>query len=254
MRLVREALGEARGSVWIVGGAVRDAILGRPITDVDLVTPTTTREGWPARVAAAAGGPAFPLSEEFGAWRVIADGRLRMRRVAAAGRLDRGRPRQARLQRERDGDAAGRRRSCSTPTAGQRDLDAGRPARAGRAVLPRRRAAPAAARAHRDRARRFAPDAETERLTRDYASRRARDLARADLGRAAPARDRGPGARRPGAGRPPGRDRGGAARARPRCAASSRATSTTSTFTATRSRCCASSSPSSGASMRSSAR
>ena len=72
VRLVREALGDRAGSVWIVGGAVRDAILGRAITDVDLVT--RDEPGDVARaVREAAGGPAFPLSEEFGAWRVIAD-------------------------------------------------------------------------------------------------------------------------------------------------------------------------------------
>jgi tRNA nucleotidyltransferase/poly(A) polymerase len=71
VRVVRDAAADTAGSAWVVGGAVRDAVLGRPITDVDLVT-----EGEPqalARaVAAAAGGPVFPLSEEFGAWRVIA--------------------------------------------------------------------------------------------------------------------------------------------------------------------------------------
>jgi tRNA nucleotidyltransferase/poly(A) polymerase len=71
VRVVRSALGDDVASTWVVGGAVRDAILGRPITDVDLVT-----TGEPAVIASAvastAGGPAFPLSEEFGAWRVIA--------------------------------------------------------------------------------------------------------------------------------------------------------------------------------------
>ena len=70
VRIVRDAVGGDARSAWVVGGAVRDAVLGRPITDVDLVT-----EGEPqalARaVASAADGPAFPLSEEFGAWRVI---------------------------------------------------------------------------------------------------------------------------------------------------------------------------------------
>ena len=72
VRVVREALGGTVGSVWIVGGAVRDAILGRPITDIDLVTTDEPRTV--ARtVASTAGGPAFPLSEQFGAWRVITD-------------------------------------------------------------------------------------------------------------------------------------------------------------------------------------
>jgi poly(A) polymerase len=72
VRLVREALGDSAGSVWVVGGAVRDAILGRPITDIDLVTPDEPA-AVARSVATATGGPAFPLSEEFGAWRVIAD-------------------------------------------------------------------------------------------------------------------------------------------------------------------------------------
>ena len=72
VRLVREALGERADSVWVVGGAVRDAILGRAVTDVDLVSRVDPREVARA-VASEAGGPAFPLSEEFGAWRVIAD-------------------------------------------------------------------------------------------------------------------------------------------------------------------------------------
>jgi poly(A) polymerase len=68
--VVRGALDGLSG-VWMVGGAVRDVVLGRPVTDVDLVT-----AGEPASVArtvaSATGGPVFPLSEEFGAWRVIA--------------------------------------------------------------------------------------------------------------------------------------------------------------------------------------
>jgi poly(A) polymerase len=72
VRVVREALGNSAGSVWVVGGAVRDAILGRPVTDVDLVT-TDEPASVARKVASAAGGPAFPLSEEFGAWRVIAN-------------------------------------------------------------------------------------------------------------------------------------------------------------------------------------
>ena len=70
VRLVRAALGDSAGSAWVVGGAVRDALLGRPITDVDVVV-----DGDPGAVARAvaraAGGPVFPLSEEFGAWRAI---------------------------------------------------------------------------------------------------------------------------------------------------------------------------------------
>jgi len=72
MRLVRDAVAEKAGETWVVGGAVRDAVLGRPVTDVDLVTKAQPKAVARA-VANAAGGPAFPLSEQFGAWRVIAD-------------------------------------------------------------------------------------------------------------------------------------------------------------------------------------
>jgi putative nucleotidyltransferase with HDIG domain len=65
----REAL--AGEDVWVVGGAVRDRLLGRETDDVDLVTRGDARE--PARrVARAARASSFPLSEEFGAWRVTA--------------------------------------------------------------------------------------------------------------------------------------------------------------------------------------
>ena len=64
----REALGGREA--WIVGGAVRDALLGRPIVDVDLAVAGSPEEA--ARAIAAAGrGPAFQLSEEFGAWRAM---------------------------------------------------------------------------------------------------------------------------------------------------------------------------------------
>jgi poly(A) polymerase len=55
---------------WIVGGALRDELLGRPVRDVDVAV-----AGDPAPVARAVaervGGPVFRLSEAFGAWRVI---------------------------------------------------------------------------------------------------------------------------------------------------------------------------------------
>ena len=58
------ALGGEEG-VWIAGGAVRDAALGRPITDLDLAV-----AGDPGAVAKALarelGEPAFELSAEFG--------------------------------------------------------------------------------------------------------------------------------------------------------------------------------------------
>ena len=55
---------------WVVGGTVRDELLGRPIRDVDLAVVGDPEP--PARtVAAAVRGPVFSLSEAFGAWRVI---------------------------------------------------------------------------------------------------------------------------------------------------------------------------------------
>lgn len=68
----RRALAGA-GDAWVVGGAVRDAALGREIRDLDLVV-----AGDPGAAARAIGkelrAPAFELSSEFGTWRV-ADGR-----------------------------------------------------------------------------------------------------------------------------------------------------------------------------------
>jgi poly(A) polymerase len=67
VRAAREAVG-ARGDAWIVGGALRDALLDRPVVDVDLAV--SGEEKAVARsVAEAAGGPAFPLSERFDTWR-----------------------------------------------------------------------------------------------------------------------------------------------------------------------------------------
>jgi poly(A) polymerase len=69
---VREAL--AGEEAWVVGGSVRDALLGRPISDVDVAV-----RGEPERaakaVAKAVGGPVFQLSEAFGGWRALHPGR-----------------------------------------------------------------------------------------------------------------------------------------------------------------------------------
>jgi poly(A) polymerase len=60
--------------VWVAGGAVRDAALGREVTDLDLAV-----AGDPGTVAKALGRElgehAFELSAEFGTWRVVAPGR-----------------------------------------------------------------------------------------------------------------------------------------------------------------------------------
>jgi poly(A) polymerase len=57
------------GDAWVVGGAVRDAALGREVTDLDLAI--AGDPGIAARaLAAELGEPAFELSAEFGTWRV----------------------------------------------------------------------------------------------------------------------------------------------------------------------------------------
>ncbi|HTD09094.1 MAG TPA: HDIG domain-containing protein [Solirubrobacteraceae bacterium] len=70
--VAREALTGTRA--WLVGGAVRDRLMGRQTADVDIVV-----EGEPADAArtlarAARGAASFALSEEFGSWRVVARG------------------------------------------------------------------------------------------------------------------------------------------------------------------------------------
>jgi putative nucleotidyltransferase with HDIG domain len=65
----RDALAGRRA--WLVGGAVRDQLLERPTADLDLVVAGDV--GSAARsLARAVRGPAFELSDEFGAWRVMA--------------------------------------------------------------------------------------------------------------------------------------------------------------------------------------
>jgi poly(A) polymerase len=70
--IAREALGDR--DAWIVGGAVRDGLLRRPTTDVDIVLDADVRAAARA-VARAARGPAFELSDDFGSWRVMAPDR-----------------------------------------------------------------------------------------------------------------------------------------------------------------------------------
>jgi poly(A) polymerase len=68
----REALRDAEPA-WIVGGAVRDAVLGREVSDLDLAV--AGDPGAAARaIAQGIGEHAFELSAEFGTWRVAASG------------------------------------------------------------------------------------------------------------------------------------------------------------------------------------
>ena len=64
----REAL--AGREAWLVGGAVRDRLLGRPTDDLDISVRGEPRRAARA-IARAAGGTAFQLSGAFGAWRVV---------------------------------------------------------------------------------------------------------------------------------------------------------------------------------------
>jgi poly(A) polymerase len=69
--LAREALAD-RG--WVVGGTVRDALLGRPLEDLDLVVPADSRAA-ATELGRITKGHAFELSEDFAAWRIVADDR-----------------------------------------------------------------------------------------------------------------------------------------------------------------------------------
>jgi hypothetical protein len=56
---------------WVVGGAVRDRLLNRPLVDVDVACAEPER--WARLYAGRSGGAPFRLSERWGAWRVALD-------------------------------------------------------------------------------------------------------------------------------------------------------------------------------------
>ena len=68
--LARELL--AGQEAWVVGGAVRDELLGRELVDLDIAVrePKSAARAYANR----SGGAPFPLSERHGAWRVALDG------------------------------------------------------------------------------------------------------------------------------------------------------------------------------------
>jgi poly(A) polymerase len=70
---VRAALVGERA--WLVGGALRDRLLGRATDDLDLAVAGDAR-GPARRLAQATGGAPFRLSDAFGAWRVVGPERL----------------------------------------------------------------------------------------------------------------------------------------------------------------------------------
>src|SRR5437764_4175276 len=67
--LARELL--ASEDAWVVGGAVRDELLGRPVVDLDIACaePERTARAYWKR----SGGGVFPLSVTHGGWRVALD-------------------------------------------------------------------------------------------------------------------------------------------------------------------------------------
>jgi Poly A polymerase head domain len=67
---VREIVGDEEA--WIVGGAIRDLLLDRPVLDLDVACRDPKEAA--RRYARRFGGAAFPLSERHGAWRVAVDG------------------------------------------------------------------------------------------------------------------------------------------------------------------------------------
>ncbi|HEU0019012.1 MAG TPA: HDIG domain-containing protein [Thermoleophilaceae bacterium] len=74
VRALRDGLAAAGIEAWLVGGVVRDALLGRALSDIDLAVAGDAEVA--ARAASKAlGGPRFPLSEEFGAWRTLSQAR-----------------------------------------------------------------------------------------------------------------------------------------------------------------------------------
>jgi hypothetical protein len=67
-----EALAGADG--WLVGGVLRDELLGRPVVDIDVACREPERTA--RAFTRARGGAPFPLSERHGAWRIaLEDGR-----------------------------------------------------------------------------------------------------------------------------------------------------------------------------------
>ena len=164
---LREVLGDR--TAWIVGGTVRDRLMGRPLRDIDVAVVGDPEP--PARaIAAAVGGPVFQLSETFGAWRAIDRERERVYDVSP-------------LQADTIEEDLARRdftvNAMAEPLSGGELIDP----QAGRADLEARRLRVLSPAAYRDDPLRplrlarlaaelgFSPDRETERLTREAAPR-----------------------------------------------------------------------------------
>jgi len=70
LEAARSALAGRRA--WLVGGAVRDGLLGRQTADVDVVVDGDPAQAARAVARAARRAACFALSEDFGSWRVVA--------------------------------------------------------------------------------------------------------------------------------------------------------------------------------------
>ena len=170
---LREALAGERA--WLVGGALRDRLLGRPTPDLDVVVDGDVRRA--ARsLGRGAGGASFELSDQFGAWRVVARDRSWQVDITPlqGGSLEADLAR-ARLHGQRHGRAAGRRRARRPPRRRARPRPQA-PAHGQRRRVRRRSPARAARRAPGHRAR----------LRDRRRDRRRRPRARAGSGRYAP--------------------------------------------------------------------
>ncbi|MDE2237178.1 MAG: hypothetical protein KGK30_04765, partial [Elusimicrobia bacterium] len=69
LRALRLAARSSPTKVWLVGGALRDLLLGRPIADLDLAC--SDARGLARKLARGLRGKAFPLDESNGVYRVV---------------------------------------------------------------------------------------------------------------------------------------------------------------------------------------
>jgi putative nucleotidyltransferase with HDIG domain len=154
---------------WIVGGALRDELLGREVTDIDIAVEGSPEDA-ARELAAELRGPVFQLSEAFGAWRVVD---RRGGRVYDFARLQGDTIEEDLAQRDFTVNAMARVREGGElldPLGGRADLEArtlrvlGPAAYENDPLRPLRLARFAAELG-------FAPDPETERLTADAAPR-----------------------------------------------------------------------------------
>jgi putative nucleotidyltransferase with HDIG domain len=162
---LREVLSDR--TAWVVGGTVRDELLGRPLRDVDLAVEGDVEPAARA-IGKAVGGPVFRLSETFGAWRIVERDRVYDVSPIQGATIE-----EDLARRDFTVNAMAR------PLAGEELIDP----HGGRADLDSRTLRVLGAAAYRDDPLRplrlarlaaelgFGPDAETERLTSEAAAR-----------------------------------------------------------------------------------